>query len=193
MQHSTPVMGQNQKDKQNSKAQGRDYEEIRRNQVLHVIVEKSAPGLRGRLLPASHVLRDSGLGQFDSEFEQLAMDTRCSSERIRQTHLADRVTDLQGNWRTPGCGLVTFPCPINPEPFSVPRDHRLGLHYEQRRAPVGPEAGKLNPKHSVRGVRTKTATLRPLEDCQLVAESKNLNLQRCPGSEPRADAKQRGK
>jgi hypothetical protein len=88
---------------------------------------------------------------------------------------------------------VTFPCPINPEPFAVPRDHRFGLHYEQRRASVGPEAGKPNPKQSVRGVRTKTATLRPLEDCQLVAESKNLNLQRCPGSEPRSDAKQRGK
>jgi hypothetical protein len=50
---------------------------------------------------------------------------------------------------------VTFPCPINPEPFSVPRDHRFRFHDEQRRAPVRPEARKPNTKLSVRGVQRK--------------------------------------
>lgn len=47
MPHSTPMMGQNQKDKQNSKAQGRDYEEIRRNQVLWVAKIPCGLGIDG--------------------------------------------------------------------------------------------------------------------------------------------------
>jgi len=89
MNHSAPMMGENQEDKQNSKAQGRHHEEVGRDEFLHVIVEKSAPGLRGRPLLARHVLRDRGLGYFDTKFEQLPMDTRCSPERVRQTHLSD--------------------------------------------------------------------------------------------------------
>jgi hypothetical protein len=75
----------------------------------------------------------------------------------------------------------------------VPSDHRFGLHEEQRRAPAGPEAGKPNPKHSVGRVQTETTALRPLEDGELMAESQNLNLQCCPGLEPRSEVKERGK
>jgi len=61
------------------------------------------------------------------------MDARYSPEPIRQTDLVNQVADLPRNGRAPGCGLVTFPCPINPEPFSVPSDNRFGLHEKQRR------------------------------------------------------------
>ena len=79
------------------------------------------------------------------------MDAWCSPERIRQTQLANQITDFPRNGRAPGCGLATFPRPINPEPFSVPSDDRFGLHDEQRRAPIRPEAAEPNPEQSVCG------------------------------------------
>src|SRR6266567_1658186 len=48
MNHAAPVMSENHKDKQDSKANGRHDKEICRNQAPDVIVEKSAPSLRGR-------------------------------------------------------------------------------------------------------------------------------------------------
>jgi hypothetical protein len=48
MQYSAPMMRQNDKDKQNSKTESRDNEEISCDWFLHVIVKKGAPRLRGR-------------------------------------------------------------------------------------------------------------------------------------------------
>jgi hypothetical protein len=104
------------------------------------------------------------------------MEARGSRKRIRQTHLTDQVTDLQGNCRTPGCGLVTFPCPINPEPFSLPRDHRFGLHYEQRRTPARAELGQPHPEETIMGREADTPFLRPTKDYDLVAQGDDLRL-----------------
>jgi hypothetical protein len=87
----------------------------------------------------------------------------------------------------PLCCLATLPCPIEPEPFSVPSDNRFGLHDEQRRAPIRPDAGLPNPEQSVSGVERKSAAPRPVEDRELVAKSQNFNLRRCTRSKPRLD------
>ena len=92
------------------------------------------------------------------------MDARGSPKRIRQTDLANQVADLPRNGRAPVRGLATFPCPINPEPFSVPSNDRFRLHDEQGGAPICPEAAEPNLEQSVCGVQTKPAVLRPLED-----------------------------
>jgi hypothetical protein len=55
-----------------------------------------------------------------------------------------------------------------------------------------PDAGKPNPKQSFSGAQTKTAMPRPLEDCWLVGESQDLNLQPCSSGEPSPDAEHRG-
>ena len=89
MNHSPPIMGQHDKDKQNSKADRRYDEEIRRDQILQVIVKEGAPTLRGRPLLANHVLANRRLGDIDFEFEQLAVDPRRSSERIGHAQFLD--------------------------------------------------------------------------------------------------------
>ena len=75
----------------------------------------------------------------------------------------------------------------------MPSDHGLWLHDEQRRTPVPPKAGKANPKHAVRRVKTKPAALRPFQDWELVRESQELNLKRCPSPKPGPEAGKRSK
>ncbi len=121
------------------------------------------------------------------------MDPRSSPERIGRTHLSNELTKFPSHCGSPGCVAPTFPGSIEAESFSVPSDNRFRLHDEQRRAPIRPEAAEPNPEKSIRGVWTKRHALTPLQDCELVTESKNLDLQRCPSSEPRSEAGKQGR
>ncbi len=58
---------------------------------------------------------------------------------------------------------------------------------------VPPKAGKANPKHAVCRVDTKLGAPRSFQDCELVTESKNLDLQRSPNPEPGSEAGKQGK
>lgn len=61
MNHAAPMMGQNDEDKQNLKAQGRHHEEIHRDQLLQMTVEERTPRLGGWLSVTLHVLGHGGL------------------------------------------------------------------------------------------------------------------------------------
>jgi hypothetical protein len=67
-------MGQDQKHVQHLEAKGGQGEEVDGDQLLGMILQKGAPGLRGRLGAAHHVFADAGLADVDAEFEQLAVD-----------------------------------------------------------------------------------------------------------------------
>ena len=74
----------------------------------------------------------------------------------------------------------------------MPGNNRFGLHDQQRRAPLRPDARQPNPEQSVRGVQTKPAALRPLEDGDLVAESQDLDLQGSVSLKPGTHTNNRG-
>jgi hypothetical protein len=71
-------------------------------------------------------------------------------------------------------------------------DHGLWLHDEQCGAPVPPKAGEPNPKYSIRCGETNSAALRPLQDGELVTQSKNLDLKRYSSPKARLQAGNRG-
>ena len=75
----------------------------------------------------------------------------------------------------------------------MPSEDRFGFHHQQRRTPSPPEATEPNPEKSVGGAQTKPAALRSLQDCELVSESQNLDLKRCPSPKPGPEAGKRGK
>jgi len=61
MNHAAPMMGQNHKDKENSKVHGRYHEEIRGDQLLQVTVEERMPRLGVWFSGTLHALGDGGL------------------------------------------------------------------------------------------------------------------------------------
>src|SRR4030095_10524710 len=79
--HSTPLVSEDQEDIENMERDGRDREEVNRNKFLAVIFEKRAPGLRGWLWTPDHVLGNGRLRELDSEFEDFSMNPRSSPKR----------------------------------------------------------------------------------------------------------------
>jgi len=78
MEEAPPLVRQDDKDIENSKGDGRHHEEVRRDQLLRVVVQESPPRLGGRFSLTNHVLGHGGLGYFDTELEQFPMDPRRS-------------------------------------------------------------------------------------------------------------------
>jgi hypothetical protein len=65
VQNAPPVMSQHQKPIENQETYGRHSEEVDREQLLGVILQERAPGLRRRLATAHHVFADAGLADVD--------------------------------------------------------------------------------------------------------------------------------
>ena len=77
LEDTTTVMRQNHKHEQDLEPNRWDSEEVHRNQLGNVIVDKRLPGLRRRAVVADHVLPDRGLGYVEAQFQQLTVDSRC--------------------------------------------------------------------------------------------------------------------
>ena len=136
MEETPPLVRQHHEDIENSKGDGRHDEEVRRDQLLRVVVQKSPPHLGGRFSPTNHVFGHGGLGDFDTELEHFSMDPRRSPERIGRTHLADQLPNLPIDRGPSRFTLPTLPSPVPTEPSLMPGNNRFGLHNEQRGAPL---------------------------------------------------------
>jgi len=108
MEEASPIMRQDDKDIENSESDGRHHEEVRRDQLLRVVFQESAPRLGGWLSLTNHVLGHGGLGYFDTELEQFPMDARRSPERIGPTHLANQLPNLPSIAGLPGSPCRVF-------------------------------------------------------------------------------------
>jgi len=71
-----------------------DDEHVDGGGVVHVILQKRAPGRGGNLGPPRHVSADRGLADLDAELEQLAVNAGSAPKRVCPAHLADQITDL---------------------------------------------------------------------------------------------------
>lgn len=89
VQDSSPIVAQNDQHKQDLEGRRWDREEIQRNRLLGMILMEGLPRKRRWVTTLDHVLRDSGLGNFDPELEQLAVNPRRAPERIRAAHLTN--------------------------------------------------------------------------------------------------------
>ncbi len=96
-----------------------------------------------------HVLGDRRLRDLDAELEQLAVNLWRSPAGIGLRHPAYELPNFGGDCRSPVGLPPTLPGPVQPEPFSVPPDDRLGLHDGERVSPVLPDLGQEHPEESI--------------------------------------------
>ena len=109
--NATPVMGQHQKHVKDLETDRGHSEEVDGDQLLGVILQEGAPGLRRRLAAAHHVFAHAALTDVDAEFEQLTVDAGCTPTGILSAHLADQISDLAGNDRLSGLAVPHLPGP----------------------------------------------------------------------------------
>src|SRR5947208_3184628 len=160
MYQPPPVVAQHHKHEQDRKGRRRNREEIQRDQILGVILQKRAPRLRRRPPRPEHILRDRRLRYRQAQLQQLAVDPRRTPERIGAADPPNQISELRPD-RGPTASALTLPRPVAPEPLPVPADHGLGPHHLQRIPPALPEPRQHDPEHPVhrRELRPRLARL----------------------------------
>ena len=122
--------------------------EVDGNEVLGVVPQKRAPGVRRRLSPNRHVARHRGLCDLEAEHEQLTVNTRRSPHRVLARDSTDKHPDLRIDRWTSG-SLPALPGPVELEALAMPADHGLGLHDEEGVLPVWSQTAEGDPECAV--------------------------------------------
>jgi hypothetical protein len=87
---------------------------------------------------SDHVLGDGGFGDFDAQFQQLAVNARCTPARVVAAHHPNQIANLLRHFGPTWLPAVYLPGPEQAEALPVPGDDRLGFDDHQRGFPVGP-------------------------------------------------------
>lgn len=83
---SSALVREQHDDEQHVSREGRDREEVHRDQACCVIGQERSPRLGGRMIPSPAQPRHGPLRDLDAERVQFAMDSRRSPQRIRGSH-----------------------------------------------------------------------------------------------------------
>jgi hypothetical protein len=135
------------------------------------------------------ISRYCGLRDRDAEFQQLAVDARCTPKKIRASHLADQLAGLEGDPRastSPATTRSIFPNQSDTE--TSPAKDGFGLNNFKSVAP-----GRPPPRHKHRGQPidgAKTRAPRPaasehgqlMLQCNALPNQGSAGTMICPGS-----------
>jgi hypothetical protein len=94
VEDSAPMVSEDDQDEKHSQVSGRNGEEVDRDQVLDMVVQERAPGLRWRCPALRDQARDRALGHVDAELKKLPMDPGRATQWIRGGHFSDEGDDL---------------------------------------------------------------------------------------------------
>src|SRR5215471_15262401 len=116
----------------------------------------------------SGVLTDSRWRHFDSQLEELAVDSRCSPQPIGLTHPSNQVANRDSHRRSPWPS-ARLPRPIASERAPMPADDRVGLQDTEPAPPLRPYPRPQNPEEPVRLLEAQTPRRAELKSGDLVA------------------------
>src|SRR5260370_18636515 len=192
MRQPAPAVAQHHEHEQDPKGRRGHREEIQRDQILGVILQKRAPRLRRRPPRPDHELRNRRLRYRQAQLQELAVNPRRTPERIGAADPPNEISELRPD-RGPTASASTLPRPVAPEPLPVPADHGLWPHHLQRLPPALPEPRQHNPEDPVPR-RDPGPRLAPLPHGELLPKREVLQRQlpgranrgsQCPDEEPK--------
>src|SRR5271169_4659587 len=102
-------MGQHQEYVQNLEADGWHGEEVDRDKLLDMVVEKYPPSLAWRLSLPEHVFADASLANVNTELKQFSVDARRTPERVGPAHGSDQISDFVRDGGPPGLSVPNLP------------------------------------------------------------------------------------
>src|SRR6202165_754017 len=123
-QQLPPAMTHHQQAIEQPERDCRHHEQVHRRNPISMVTKERPPSLRGRNPPPLHIFGHAGLADIDAKLEKLAMDPRCSPQRIGDAHLADKVAYVDRHGRS-SAAVLRFPSPIRSKSRTVPTDYGL--------------------------------------------------------------------
>src|SRR5712672_135729 len=119
-----PAMTYNQQAIEQPERDCRHQEQVHRGNPISMVTKERPPSLRGRNPPPHHIFGHAGLADIDAKLKKLAMDPRCSLQRIGAAHLADKLAYFYRHGRS-SAAVLRFPSPIRSKSRTVPTDYGL--------------------------------------------------------------------
>src|SRR5262245_17751096 len=153
----------------------RHHEQVHRSDVIRVITQKGSPPLRRPSPPPRHVLGYTRLADIDAEFEQLAVDSRRTPQRIGKAHVADQPTNLQRHLRPPAA-RHRLPAPVGSKPRTLPTNHGLRFDDSKRFSNIWKPPMEAGEYQSVDAPECRPARWRSPQDIDLLAQHQILSF-----------------
>ena len=117
-----------------------------------------------------HVFGDGGLGNLDTQFQQLAVNARCTPARVVAAHHPDQIADLLWYAGPTWLAAANSPRPEQAKAFTMPVDNCFGLDYHQDGFPAAPHAPQPDPENSISGRQSQPFRSRTLQDGELLPQ-----------------------
>ena len=140
-----------------------------------VNAQERSPTCRGWAATSVHLLSNSRLGDVDTKFQQLTMNTRRAPQRVMAADCANQIADLGRDLR-PADTASRLPTPVETEAASMPANQRLGLEddcgsEQRRKQPIEPDEDQ-----STCGTQSEPWSRRSPQDEKLVAKEHDLGF-----------------
>jgi hypothetical protein len=146
-------MGDYEEAVEHPECERRHGEEIHASNRVSVILQKRSPSPRRLWISRSfpHPTQHRSLGDVGAEHLQFTVNARRSPGWILGRHSEDQFTHFLTDALPADGGAVTRePLSVNPEPSTVPANHRFGMHNHERALPTWPKPAEENPEEPVR-------------------------------------------
>jgi len=123
---------------QNLEPEGVYGEEVDRNELGHMIGEERSPRLGWRLGMTDHVFGNGRLGNLNAQFQEFAVNSRRSPERVIATDGSNEIARLPRNKRTSGSAMTNLPGPVPLKSLTMPTNDGFRFDDDQGRTPTRP-------------------------------------------------------
>jgi hypothetical protein len=151
MQHLPTAVFQHEEYEQYPHGDRGDGKEIDRHHLADVVAKKRLPGLAWWPRQLSEDSRDGSLRDLDAKHLEFSVKPWRTPQRIGLDHSLDEPANLD---RSRESAMVPAVHPGQPGPelaktLPLPPDDGVGLHVEQRAAPVTPHPRQTDPKQPI--------------------------------------------
>src|SRR6476660_8437406 len=168
-QQLPPAMPHDQQAIEQPERDCRRHEQVHRGNPISMVTKERPPSLRGRNHPAHHVFGHAGLADIDAKLEKLAMDPRCSPQRIGNAHLTDELAYFERHLR-PAATASRAQAPVQPETSAMPANNGVRLHDRQRIANVWKKPVETNEYQAIEDAERGSLRSNPPQNVDLLAQ-----------------------
>jgi hypothetical protein len=144
--------------------------------VFYVVLQEGPPTLRRRSSVSHQILTHRRFADFNSEFQQLAMDLRRTPEWVLATHSPDELAYVLRHGRSSTSTMATLPSPEQTKSLPLPANDGICLQDHQHSPPFRPTPGEQSPKPTICGTQSWSFH-RSLQNIELMTKSQDFNLE----------------